>query len=233
MEVRAVCDERAFPTAHATDRGDDQVEDGHENDGQRQDEGQRGHNHLLAAQQRRIDLAGDNDAGAGQDESHGLRSPAHHDRGWVEVKPEEARAHAEQRDHDEACSRRVGSRSHQSGDDVGVDEERSRADRNHARCQAVETVNKVDGVHDADDEEDGDEEPQARGTERDTEDREGRELDASEGHTAGDQHLAAELSHPVQFDNVVNDAEDAHGGGAGHDGPWDCCRKQGRHVGDA
>ena len=99
--------------------------------------------------------------------------------------------------------------------------------------QAVEPVDEIDGVHDADDEEDGDEEPQARGTERQAENRERGQLHASEGHAAGDQDLAAELSHPVQFDNVVNDAEDAHGAGTGHDGPWDCCRKQGRHVGDA
>ena len=166
VEVGAVGNEGALSSAHAANRGDDQVEDGHEDDRQREDERQRGHDHLLATEQRRIDLASDDDAGGGQDEAHGLRSPAHHDRGGVEVEPEEAGAHPKQRDHDEAGGRRVGGRAHEPGDDVGVDEEGPRADRDHARCQAVEPVDEVNGVHDADNEEDRDEEPQSGGSER-------------------------------------------------------------------
>ena len=233
MEVGTVGNEGALTSAHAANRGDDQVEDGHKNHRQREDERQRGHDHLLATEQRRIDLAGDDDAGGGKDEAHGLRSPTHHDRGGVEVEPEEACAHPEQRNHDEAGGRRVGGRAHQTGDDVGVHEERSGADRDHTGGQAVEPVDEVDGIHDADDEENGDEKPQSGGPEREAENREGRQLHASEGHAARDEDLPAELGHPVQLDDVVDDAEDAHGTGAGHDGPRDRGRKERRHVGNS
>ena len=150
----------------------------------------------------------------------------------MEVEPEEACAHPEQRDHDEAGGRRVGCRAHEPGDDVGVDEEGPGADRDHAGGQAVEPVDEVDGVHDADDEEDGDEEPQSGGSERQAENRERGQLYAAKGHAARDEDLPAEFGHPVQFDDVIDDAEDAHSAGTGHDGPRDRGRKEWCHVGD-
>ena len=81
----------------------------------------------------------------------------------MEVEPQEARAHAQERDNDEARGGRVGDGTHEARDDVGVNEEGAGADRDHAGGQAVESVDKVDGVHDPDDEEHRDEQGQARG----------------------------------------------------------------------
>ena len=78
----------------------------------------------------------------------------------MEVEPEKARAYSDESNNDEARGCRVGGSPHEARDDVRVDEEGSGTDCDHAGGQAVESIDEVDGVHDADDEQDGDEKPE-------------------------------------------------------------------------
>ena len=210
VQVLLVGGRDAGPTSRSTDHREHRVEQRHPEDEQR--DHQRGEEEPGLPGERIVGLSADRHRGCGEQQAeHERPRVTHEDAGGVEVERQEPEADAGGDDGEHGTH--VGRVDHADLEQPPpVEEERSGADRDDARCESVEPVDQVHGVGHPEHPEHRDERRHVRRQHGEAEERDAQVDDrqADQGEQGAAQHHPGQLGGGRDVAQVVDEADEPH-----------------------